>query len=155
MNRRLELMHDVARWKWNEQKPVSDPNREAELLDRLVHQGAEYELPADTLRDFFQAQMDGSKQIQQADFDHWKAEQQLKFENVPDLINDLRPKITELSAQLLASLEELHTEFGQQPFSKLVTEQAKTILTADGITAEVRETVLRPLLSPAAVEPAQ
>jgi len=55
MNRRLELMHDVGRWKWNEQKAVSDPQREAELLDSLVEQGEEYDLPADIIRDFFQA----------------------------------------------------------------------------------------------------
>jgi len=99
--------------------------------------------------------MNAAKQIQQADFDRWKSEQQPKFENIPDLINDLRPQITELSAKLLASLEELHPEFGRQPFVERVTNQAETILTADGITAEVRQTVLRPLLAPAEVEPAR
>jgi chorismate mutase len=32
MEKRLALMHDVARWKWKAGQPIDDPEREGELL---------------------------------------------------------------------------------------------------------------------------
>src|SRR5262245_39394913 len=36
MRERLVLMHEVARWKWTEKRPIADPARERDLLDRLA-----------------------------------------------------------------------------------------------------------------------
>jgi len=39
MQQRLTLMHEVARWKWNAGQPVTDAERERELLQSVVECG--------------------------------------------------------------------------------------------------------------------
>ncbi len=97
-------MSDVARWKWNAGKAVHDPQRESELLDRLISQARDAGLDEDIARRFFQAQMQAAKSIQHAEFAEWRDNNQQKFDNVPDLQTELRPKISELSRRLIEEL---------------------------------------------------
>src|SRR5262245_30959983 len=39
MQQRLTLMHEVARWKWNAGQPVTDAEREREVLHSVVERG--------------------------------------------------------------------------------------------------------------------
>jgi catechol-2,3-dioxygenase len=39
MQQRLTLVHEVARWKWNAGQPVTDAERERELLHGVVERG--------------------------------------------------------------------------------------------------------------------
>src|SRR5262245_22100050 len=79
MGQRLALMHDVARWKWNAGQPITDPQRERELLQSVVERGRGKGLDPDQVRSFFAAQMEAARLVQQADFDRWKANKQGPF----------------------------------------------------------------------------
>lgn len=104
MCERLALMPDVARYKWNHRLPINDPQREAELLERLVEQAKSLEVPVEAARRFLQAQMDAAKIVQQAYFERWERENAPMFEDVPDLQTDLRPRIGRMTDALLHAL---------------------------------------------------
>lgn len=114
---RLELMHDVARWKWNAQKPIDDPDRETALLARVVIQATNRGMEADEARTFFQDQFAAAKIIQRADFDQWTQDGQGPFERVPDLAAVQRPRIDAATEQLLDALVALRKDDRRPPLA--------------------------------------
>src|SRR5262249_54838470 len=56
MEKRLALMHEVARWKWGAGQPVTDPRRERDLLQGVVERGRGRGLDPGLVRSFFAAQ---------------------------------------------------------------------------------------------------
>lgn len=102
--RRLELMPGVAQAKWNRKLPITDEKREQALLTKLVAEGEALHLPADFVKDFFQAQITAAKLIQEQLFRDWTAQQHHPFETAPDLEKDVRPQIDEINRKMLESL---------------------------------------------------
>ena len=66
MQQRLTLMHEVARWKWNAGQPVTDAERERELLHSVVEGGRGKGLDPELVRSFFAAQLEAARLVQQA-----------------------------------------------------------------------------------------
>ncbi|MFO0845529.1 MAG: gamma subclass chorismate mutase AroQ [Gemmataceae bacterium] len=106
MNERLGLMHDVARWKWNERRPIDDPERERALLDEVARRGEERGLDPGFVRAFFADQIEAAKEVQHAAFDRWAGERRGRFDRVRDLA-DLRKEIDRINGELLAALAEV------------------------------------------------
>lgn len=104
---RLELMHDVARWKWNAEKPIEDPDREQELLDRIAARAEQQGIDQALARAFFRDQIEAAKIVQRADFSEWTAAGATKFDGVPDLATVQRPKIDAATDRLLGALKNL------------------------------------------------
>lgn len=101
---RLALMDDVARVKWNTKSAVTDPARELAFLDEMASAGREHGLdPAFTTK-FFAAQIVAAKMVQEGAIHQWNREQRPPFPNVPDLKDDLRPKIDRVSRDILPAL---------------------------------------------------
>lgn len=101
---RLKLMHDVARWKWNENKPIDDPEREAKLLDGIVRKAAERGIDVRFARRFFEDQFAAAKLVQRAHFEDWTQQGQGRFADVPDLATMQRPRIDAATDALLDAL---------------------------------------------------
>jgi len=59
-------MHEVARWKWNAGQPVTDAERERELLHSVVEGGRGKGLDPELVRSFFAAQLEAARLVQQA-----------------------------------------------------------------------------------------
>ena len=146
MRDRLLLMHDVARWKWNERLPIADPEREQQLLSDLAERGLVYGLDPEQTTRFMAAQIEAGKLVQQADFDAWKRRGTDKFPNARDLKADLRPRIDELSGRLLAELAKLNSAANSMSAAQ-IEQRAREILSGEGIDDDVRRTALRPLLA--------
>ena len=100
---RLEVMHDVARWKWANETPISDPAREAQVLDAVAERGRGRGLDPGFVRAFFAAQMEASKRVQQADFDRWKADGRGPEPGGPDLAAS-RARIDAIDGELLGAI---------------------------------------------------
>src|SRR4051794_38404992 len=100
MRERLALMHDVARTKWNAQRPVGDPEREQELLQAMEAKGKEHGLDPTFTGAFFAAQIAAARSIQEADFQRWHADNHGPFEDVPALTT-LRQRIDSLNSELI------------------------------------------------------
>lgn len=103
---RLTVMPDVARYKWNNDIPVEDLEREARLLAVTVARAEEAGIEENFAANAVQAQMTASKLLQSNLIEGWRENNQEKFENVPDLVNDIRPKLVELTPRLLLALRE-------------------------------------------------
>jgi chorismate mutase-like protein len=144
MRERLALMVDVAKWKWTEKRPISDPKREAELLDRLVAKGKAHEIDGKFLRRFYEGQIEAAKQIQESKFVEWSKNDPGKFENVVDL-GELRKRIDECDESLLPTLAVIAASLGEEKLAKQLQERAEDILVGEAVEA-VRPQALAPLL---------
>jgi chorismate mutase-like protein len=143
MQQRLALMHDVARWKWNAGKPITDPKREGELLQSVVERGRGKGLDPDLVRSFFAAQMEAARLVQQADFERWKANHQEPFADTTSLAV-LRQRIDDLNRELIDVLAEVRPRLSERTVQQALPRRAEAILTGNGV-ALVRETAIAPL----------
>ena len=145
MNRRLQLMPDVARAKWNEKQEVHDPKREAELLDRLAEEAPQHGLDKADVRRFFEAQIEAARLVQDNLFKEWKEKKADRFKGTFDLQSTLRPRVTQASRDLLAAYAKLQPYVGTDEFQKMLRDRARTTITGDSITDAVRDRALQGL----------
>jgi chorismate mutase len=143
MERRLALMHDVARWKWGAGKPITDPERERELLQRVVERGRGKGLDPELVRSFFAAQMEAARLVQQVDFDRWEAQEPKPVADTTSLAV-LRQRIDDLNRELIDALAEVRPRLSGLIVQQALPQRAEEILTGDGL-AGVRETAIAPL----------
>ena len=146
MRQRLTLMHDVARWKWNAGRPITDAERERELLHNVVERGRGKGLGPGLVRRFFAAQLEAARLVQQADFERWKANKQGPFADATGLAV-LRQQIDQLNRKLIDALADLGPRLSGQTVQQALPQRSEEILTGDGLDA-VRETAIAPLRAP-------
>ncbi len=104
MAHRLEVAREVAWIKFENNAPVKDPRREAELLASLVAQGSQAGIPAPLVESFFGAQIRASRQVQSGLIFGWKRGRPLPAFPPRDLRRDIRPQLDRISADLLREL---------------------------------------------------
>ncbi len=143
MLRRLEIMHDVAKWKWNRRQAIDDPERERRLLDELERRGRQLQLPPAETRRLMQAQIDAGKLIQRADCEAWRLDEREPFSDVPGLQSELRPKIDRASEELLSAYAALRERLAEAEFRELVRDRAEHVLKEAGIETPVRVAALQ------------
>jgi chorismate mutase len=136
-------MHEVARWKWNEGKPILDAERERESLEAVVQRGRARGLDPGIVHAFFAAQMAAARQVQQADFDRWREEGRGALDGAERLAV-LRQRIDVLNGELLEALVTAAPLLGGPAFQEALPARAAEILDRDGLSA-VRETAISPL----------
>jgi chorismate mutase-like protein len=143
MERRLALMHDVARWKWKAGKPIEDPKRESELLQGVVERSRGKGLHPDLVRSFFAAQMAAARLVQQADFDRWKAKEQEPHADTTSL-ETLRQRIDQLNGELIDALADIFPWLSAVTVQQALPQRAEEILSGNDL-ASVRDMTITPL----------
>jgi chorismate mutase-like protein len=143
VQQRLTLMHEVARWKWNAGQPVTDAQRERELLHSVVERGRGKGLDPELVRSFFAAQLEAARLVQQGDFDRWQANKQEPFADTTRLAV-LRQRIDQLKRERIDALAELRPWLSGQTVQQALPQRAEEILTGNDL-AGVRETAIAPL----------
>ncbi len=108
MQKRLVIMHEVARTKWNQNLTIEDKIREQQILADLAEKASKYGLDEKWTTAFFQAQMDASKEMQKKDFTLWQKEGLLKFEQVLSLKDELRFYIDQLNEEMMMLLSKIY-----------------------------------------------
>jgi chorismate mutase-like protein len=146
MRDRLALMHDVARTKWNANRPVADPEREETLLHDLEEKGREHGLDPEFTRAFFAAQIAAARQVQEADLARWREDRRGLFADAPDLAA-LRRRIDGLNGELLVALAEARPRLGDADTREHLRRYAREALAGEGITDGVRSAALAPLVA--------
>jgi chorismate mutase len=147
MRTRLEVMHDVARWKWAAKSPIDDPEREAALLRDVSDQGSLLGLDPATTRAFFAAQIEAAKNVQRADFSRWEADQRGPEGEAPDLARVLRPRIDSLNRGLIAALARTRPRLlTDRDATARLRSRADQVLLGEGIDDAVRATAIRSLI---------
>lgn len=103
---RLAWMDEVAKVKQARSLPVTDPKREAELLDAMARKGAEAGLPVKAVRGFFGGQIEAAKVVQR----EWlsaHAQKASTSEPLRDLAKTVRPALDDLGNRMLVALEQV------------------------------------------------
>ncbi|WP_250450721.1 chorismate mutase [Caballeronia sp. ATUFL_M2_KS44] len=104
VSQRLALAEPVARWKWANHEPITDEPRETALLKQVGERARAAEVDPDFAQQFFRDQIDASKDVQNALFANWRALRAAPEGTPPDLANDTRPKLDQLTRSLLTAL---------------------------------------------------
>jgi chorismate mutase len=146
---RLEVMHEVARWKWAKKAAIEDPEREAALLLDLAEKGIPLGLDREMTLAFFRGQIEAAKVIQRADFRRWEASGRGPEGEAPDLVGVLRPRIDGLNRDMLAALAEVRSRLPDGDSPDRLRRRADQLLVGEGIDARVRDSVIGPLTNPA------
>jgi chorismate mutase len=144
MERRLALMDQVARSKWDSDQPIADPQREREMLEKVVERGRGKGLDPDLVRRFFAAQIEAARIIQQADFEHWLAVKHKPFGNTTSL-GELRQQIDSSNDELIEALAAIAERVSTAPMQESLRQRAEAILSSEKL-APVRATVIGPLI---------
>ncbi len=106
IQKRLAVMHEVARTKWNQGLQIEDKVREQQILKGLVEQSKNLQAEENWIAQFFQAQMDASKEVQKGDFDLWKKKGVQKFDSVLTLAQ-LRGYIDGINQEMIDLLSQI------------------------------------------------
>lgn len=102
---RLQLMQQVAAYKWLNKQPIEDKAREKVVLDSAGMTALQLGLRLEASRVFFQAQIDAAKEIEQYWFKRY-AEGHPPG-SPPDLDKDIRPKLLNLGQGITEQLSAL------------------------------------------------
>jgi len=141
MAQRLELARHVAWAKFQNDAKVSDPKRESELLATLELQARDTGLPEEIGRNFFQAQIAASRQVQEKLISHWKRGGTLPAIPPMDLRSDIRPRLDAISQELLRDLAVI----GKTPFQPGLSGYAEQTLVARGFSRSIARQAAAPL----------
>jgi chorismate mutase len=104
MIERLALMEQVAAYKWNNELPIDNPVREANVLKAVVARSRAAGLDPKIAQRFVVAQMEAAKTVQRYYFDLWRKKGGAHVNGAADLVTELRPRIGALSADLIAAM---------------------------------------------------
>jgi chorismate mutase len=104
IEKRLSLMNDVAKFKWNNGSAIEDPVREQQLLADVGGKAQTLGISAEWAQHFFRLQIEAAKEVQYCLFAQWVAAKQKPFPEVQDLRTTIRPELDALTVQLLQEL---------------------------------------------------
>lgn len=145
MRQRLALMPEVARWKWNAGRPVSDPPREAALLADVSRRAAARGVSPARARGFFAAQIEAACLVQQSAFTRWQATRQRRFATTVPL-DRLRARIDQINHQLLDVLPRAEPALRDRHVRRALAADGKALLGGPEVPAAARTAALAPLL---------
>lgn len=109
IQKRLVIMHEVARTKWNQGLPIEDKAREQQILLDLASRANQYGLDEKFVMQFFQAQIEASKEIQRNDFLLWEKSGISKFDKTFSLKDELRLYIDRINNEMILLLSKVYT----------------------------------------------
>ena len=141
---RLLLMPAVARYKWSHKLPVEDPDRERLLIDRFVLAAQTRGLDADWSRSVIVAQITAARRVQQDCFDRWKSTSPAEDEKILDLQTELRPRIEQLTTELIEILARLEPHRKTAEFRTAFPSRTDSLITRDAVSDEVRQLAIAP-----------
>tara|TARA_B100000378_G_scaffold32799_1_gene24541 strand:+ start:2223 stop:2849 length:627 start_codon:yes stop_codon:yes gene_type:complete len=145
VDERLAIASDVAEAKWNSGDPIDAPAREAKIVDRVVVEATRAGVDASFALEFFRHQFDASKLIQHRLHDRWQRTKHPPFDAPPSLAEYIRPKLDQLTPQLIESLRDFKRITVNASIRRYIENRSETLIN-DGIGGEAREVALRPLL---------
>lgn len=144
VDERLAIAPDVAKAKWNSGDPIDAPAREAQILDRVVAEATREGIGEAFAQTFFKHQFEASKVVQHRLHEQWRQTEQPPFEAPPDLAEDIRPRLDQLTPQLMASLRDFQRVAESEGVRQYLENNAETLVN-DGVGGVAREEALRPL----------
>ncbi len=134
LDQRLELMDEVAAYKWHRHLDVENAEREAVVLEQAVNDARRYGFTPDSSRAFFRAQIEAAKVIQRYWFARWQAG--ARPPDAPDLNAVVRPELLRLGGDIVAAAAQV-TLLSRPAFDAAVS--------VEGLSDEARERMFHAL----------
>lgn len=131
IQKRLVIMHEVARTKWNQNLPIEDKAREQQILQKLVKQADQYDIEASWVTQFFEAQIEAAKGVQRADFSQWREQGMGLFDSTLSLREDLRFYIDRINQEMIELLSKM------EPETRFILPYPLSVRLSDAIEDEV------------------
>ena len=100
---RIAVADRVALTKWDNQRPVSDAQRESEVIADAIRLAPKYGLESTDVAAFFRAQIEANKWVQYQDLNRWQLYGNVPQTHRPDLAQ-LRNKLDALQDTILQRL---------------------------------------------------
>jgi chorismate mutase-like protein len=147
IQKRLVIMHEVARTKWNQNLPIEDKTREQQIISDLIEQTRKFGLEEAWVTQFFQSQFDAAKEIQKSDFSVWKQQGVEKFNGVLSLKDDLRVYINQINQEMIELIGQIFSKDKKFPHSKFVLNQPISNRESDHIDNHIWQLAVSPLKS--------
>jgi cyclohexadienyl dehydratase len=105
VNQRLSYMKDVAAYKWHNQLPIEDLQREQLVIENAARLAKEADLEELASRTFFLAQIDAAKTIQRNWFTVWQHDSASLPASPASLKDEIRPELIRLGNQIIRQIE--------------------------------------------------
>lgn len=145
MKARLELAAHAAHEAWLLHRAIDDSRAEADYLDSAVNRAFEYTLPPETVREFFLAQIEAARHVQNMLHAQWQKQPASRPEFSGASPEALRPRIEPLSAPLLAALGAAYPILRGANGKQLLQQRASALLTDAPGGAQAAALALAPL----------
>ena len=100
IDQRLELMKDVAAYKYIEGLPIEDLKREAIVLQKATTAAEGAGLQADSVTAFFRSNIEAAKSIQRCWHHRWEDSTTSPPQSAPHLGAEIRPQLIEIGNEL-------------------------------------------------------
>lgn len=102
-SQRLAIAEPVARYKWAHRQSITDTPRENALLAQVADLASNAGVDHAFAQAFFRDQIDASKDVQTALFDHWYSAGPPQGP-APDLVKSIRPQLDRLTPEMVDAL---------------------------------------------------
>lgn len=136
MQKRLSLMHEVAKVKWNKQLPIEDKSREEAILNAISKKSNSNPW----ISAFFIAQIESAKEMQRADFFCWKNDGLIQIDTNLSLDSSLRAYIDRLNDEIF----ELLSKITEEEFNKYHLNLPISIRESDAIPLNIWNKAISP-----------
>ncbi|MBA3488715.1 MAG: gamma subclass chorismate mutase AroQ [Longispora sp.] len=102
---RLLLADKVAAAKFGTDKPIDDPAREQQVLDKVAELSISVGVDAEVSKRFFRDQMEANKLVQRSLYELWTTHPELRPTDRPDLALEIRPQLDTITTGMLEQLK--------------------------------------------------
>ncbi|MFB9836242.1 gamma subclass chorismate mutase AroQ [Actinoallomurus acaciae] len=150
--RRILLADKVAQAKFGTGDPIDDPVRERSLVEAVAHRARFAGIGPDAGVRFFRAQIEANKIVQRGLHRLWADNPGLRPHDRPDLDADVRPRLDEITVEMLHQLK--LTEAARRTAAPCSVETLEAGLPADlrvrldALHREALAVALRPICCP-------
>ena len=119
VEKRLEIIHRVAKCKWNHAADIRDYSREVSLLHLFKEKSKALSLPQAWTRRFLKNILRGASELQKRTIAEWREERRAHFVQVEDLRTELDPELDATTEKLLFAASKIKTLFYTQNIEAL------------------------------------
>ncbi|HMB78084.1 MAG TPA: gamma subclass chorismate mutase AroQ [Kiloniellaceae bacterium] len=140
---RLAVMKEVAAYKYGNDLPIEDRDREAVVLDKSVEKAEALGLDGASVLPFFAQQIEAAKSIQACWMARWREGSETALRFPRDLQTELRPQLIEIGNKLGDTLAAALADGEALDAERL--DDARTQVSLDCLTTEKLDAVLASL----------
>ena len=144
-DQRLALMPGVAATKWRSHAPISDPEREQVVIEHAGELAAPLGLSAESIKSVFEVQVRRARELEIQLTQQWEAHGFQFAGAIPDLATQIRPRLDEVTSQMLQALYLAAPAVRKPGFVDRYTALAEQRLRVEGWSGESRHELLAAL----------